>query len=245
MFVFSLVVCLFVLLVGFCIMPIWFTLDLRLQKNKIFIIGLSVASVFTFGLCGILAYILIMVDVKQEKVLDDGIKYDSFLYNRRNEIYEHDMFGWGVYILLYILEFLTIFLPTVSVGIPEVDFPTSLFNITVIEGIHGRVDAGGSPIAESLLYFFVNYGVYIVCAVFVSGILTHMIVRDTRKTVFADSIIQTVYMIVTFSVAFSMNDSSVSMLFSPAVFCMTLMLCITMVTAVIPQTCSLMLARSK
>ena len=107
-----------------------------------------------------------------------------------------------------------------------------------------------------------NMSAYVLFAVAFFGILIHIIVRDTRKTVFFDCILQGVYVIFTFAVSFfclicelfwkqvlselSVSSSQFAVQFwGPATFFIPFVAGITMLIAVLPQTCSLMLAKSE
>lgn len=304
MFIFNVLVLLFVLAGGFWFAPICLAKDLKLKSQRI-IKGLSIANVVSFIVGGIMVivginndinvleqamiplavvgilcvseYIFIVHDVHEERILDNGIKYDNIIWNSRNHIYDFDMFGWGVYVILYIVELLVVFMPAINIASK---MELNLFDINELMNYWNNIFSPLKELSEDMssmnnvVGVFLNIdsiSAYVMCTVAIVGILMHIIVRDTRKTVFFDCILQGIYIVFTFAIAcfcyieeillksvltilresFSLSGSTFDaskftiQFWGPATFFIPLMVCITMLIAVLPQTCSLMLAKSK
>lgn len=283
MFIFNVLVFLFVVAGGFWFSPICLGKDLQL-KNQSIIKGLSIANMaaFVVGIVMLIAglikgnwallsmtliplavfcvlsavvYIIIARDVKQDRIFDNGIVCDHVLWNARNHIYQNDMFGWGIYVILYILELLAVFMPVINLDSKTTQTTFNLFNFYQFNSATGVMEEiGVMNNITGVFMIMANISAYVLLAVAVIGILLHIIVRDTRKTVFFDCILQGVYVTFTFAVSFvcfaydnvlselSVNSYNV---WGPATLFMPLIVGVTMLIAVLPQNCSLMLARSE
>lgn len=158
-------------LLVFIINPIVTALRLKLKWRRIIVV-LSVLNIFTLGLTGLAAQILMIINLKKE---------NYFNYNDDNyfkSVRQSERSRYAVHLVLYVLEFIVLLLPVITIDRKTVDESMG----TLSENYNLFAFADSAFGGKEFLYVFLGAILF--------GTIMNIIVRDPRKTMLFDGIVQ-------------------------------------------------------
>lgn len=159
-------------------------------KAKLPIIFLACASIVTLGITSFIAYIVIIISMKEENYFNYGND------NQNRLVRQNEKSNYVIHLIFYAIEFLVMLLPIISI-----DENTAEISLGNLKSSYNVFDLKDSPFGTSEC-------AYILIGIIVAGFIMNFLVKDPRKTMFFDGIIQLVYIFIVIMISRYLDDLS-------------------------------------